>query len=339
MKGEAFLQVFENTMDLVCIVDKAGFFVEINPAVTETLGYSREELFSEAVSCRIHPEDRQRTAQARAGLLNNQPLQNFRNRYLTKDGRVVWLHWTSVYLPEKELVFAIAKDVTEKVLEEMRTEARASKFEELTRHFKEVVETDRAFFAFELHEQLGQLATVIKMDLEWISAFNRELGDEALERRLQGAGGTVKLLIEKIRHLSYSMNTSQIDELGLDAVLKAVCSNFRSVTNMACVYTSSFEEQNLTAEIKRDLFRICQQALAAIANQQEVTEVRICLQQEGGIVELTVQTDGKDYFHERKSSFEFQMLQGRVASINGALTIESAAPAGTTITVRIPSHY
>ena len=97
--------LFEMTPDLVCIVSKEGFFQKINPAVSRKLGYTDEELKAVPVSTFIHPADKERTASERAKLLNNHPLLNFQNRYCHKNGETVWLEWTSIYLPEKELVF------------------------------------------------------------------------------------------------------------------------------------------------------------------------------------------------------------------------------------------
>src|SRR5688572_28079391 len=111
--SELFL-FFEMTHDLVCIATKAGFFKKINRAVIDTLEYTEEELFSEPISSFIHPEDKPVTAKGREQLLNGKPVQNFENRSISKSGTIIWLHWTSIYLPEHELVFAIAKNVTDR---------------------------------------------------------------------------------------------------------------------------------------------------------------------------------------------------------------------------------
>jgi AraC-like DNA-binding protein len=76
------------------------------------LGYSEEELFAAPINTFIHPDDRGRTAEKRTALLEGRSLLNFENRYLTKDGAVVWLSWTSVPIKRDNLVFAIAKDIT-----------------------------------------------------------------------------------------------------------------------------------------------------------------------------------------------------------------------------------
>lgn len=81
----------------------------------------------------MHPEDREPTAYHRTKLLEGTALINFENRYVSKNGKVIWLHWTSTYIPDKEVVFAIAKDVTQKKIEK-EIEENYKKFKRLATH-------------------------------------------------------------------------------------------------------------------------------------------------------------------------------------------------------------
>ncbi|MEO5912123.1 MAG: PAS domain-containing protein [Pelobium sp.] len=110
---------FELSPDLLCIAGYDGYFKKINPAVSKTLGYSEEELFASPISSFIHPDDRKITSQNREKLIEDVPLLNFENRYLTKTGETVWLSWTSMPIKRDKIVFAIAKIVIyKKKLEE-----------------------------------------------------------------------------------------------------------------------------------------------------------------------------------------------------------------------------
>jgi PAS domain S-box-containing protein len=116
------LELFFNmSPDLLCIAGYDGYFKKINPTVSKTLGYTNEELFAKPIDTFVHPEDRAITAKKRQSIIKNVPLLNFENRYLTKDGEVVWLSWTSMPIKSKKVVFAIAKNIThKKKLEEDR---------------------------------------------------------------------------------------------------------------------------------------------------------------------------------------------------------------------------
>lgn len=106
---EYFLQL---APDLICIAGFDGYFKKINPAVSKTLGYTAEELYASPITGFVHPDDRKLTDQKRGELAKGQSLLNFENRYLAKDGTVVWLSWTSVPIMRDSLIFAIGKNIT-----------------------------------------------------------------------------------------------------------------------------------------------------------------------------------------------------------------------------------
>lgn len=115
---EAF---FRLSHDNLCIAGYDGYFRKVNPAFVKLLGYSEEELFAVPISTFVHPQDKKLTAETRSLILNDQPLLNFENRYITKTGEIVWLSWTSIPDHTKELIYAVSKNIThKKKLEEDR---------------------------------------------------------------------------------------------------------------------------------------------------------------------------------------------------------------------------
>jgi len=232
------------------------------------------------------------------------------------------------------VVFAIAKDVTAQRESEIEKEKKFEKYKELTAHFKNVVEKDRKFFASELHEELGQLATVIKMEFDWIGSLASQF-DHASQKRIEEGIATTQLLINKIRKLSYSINPSQVDDVGLDGVLRSLCNDFMLATGITCKYESRFAEDKLSREIKLDLFRICQEALTNVVQHAQATEVAIQLIQKRNKIELSVRDNGKGFEHENKQTFGLKSMRGRAASINGQFAIESNKSKGTTVSVSV----
>ncbi len=112
---------FSLSHDYLCIAGFDGYFRKINPAFIKVMGYTQEELFSSPISQFVHPLDKHNTAETRAKILEGIPLVHFQNRYITKAGEIVWLTWTSVPVPGKELIYAISKNITHlKKLEEDR---------------------------------------------------------------------------------------------------------------------------------------------------------------------------------------------------------------------------
>lgn len=107
-------RLFELTLDFMVVKNAANhYWTHVNPALVRALGYSEEELTSQSSMNFIHPDDRAETQKKARSVAETGSLQNYENRYLTKDGRVVWLSWTAVFDPEENLVYAVAKDVTD----------------------------------------------------------------------------------------------------------------------------------------------------------------------------------------------------------------------------------
>ncbi len=107
-------RLFNRSLDLICIAGLDGYFKRVNPSWTRVLGWTEEELLSRPVEHFMHPEDRDRTLQARSGLSQGIPVRGLENRYRCKDGTYRWLSWQSVVEPGATLVFAIARDITER---------------------------------------------------------------------------------------------------------------------------------------------------------------------------------------------------------------------------------
>jgi PAS domain S-box-containing protein len=330
----------EKTPDLVCIADREGYFKKINQSVVDTLGYTREELFTSPISSFIYEEDKKLTSRKRAKLLKGEALVNFENRYVTKAGELVWLHWTSIYLPEKQVVLAIAKNITAKKQSELEIEEKYKKFKSLAHHFKASLEKDRKYLAIELHEELAQLASVVKMDLHWIGDHTPDL-PRATKNRIDHALGVSDLLINAMRRISFSISPNMLEDLGLHDTLEWLCNEFSILNGIPCLYESKFDEELLSYDIQLDFFRICQEALSNIMNHAGASRVKVSLEKFNEEICLSINDDGKLFEKvQQNSTSSMDNIRKRVASINGRLHVKTGNETGTCVCVTIASeHY
>ncbi|WP_238325387.1 PAS domain-containing sensor histidine kinase [Lunatimonas lonarensis] len=105
---------FQQSPDLLCIAGYDGYFKRVNPSWQRLLGYSELELLSSPIDSFVFLDDSQETLNRRNYILKGNSLLNYENRYLSKQGKVIWLSWTSFPVPERRLIYAIAKDITVK---------------------------------------------------------------------------------------------------------------------------------------------------------------------------------------------------------------------------------
>lgn len=106
-------RLFNYSIDPVCVAGFDGYFKQVNPAWTRSLGWSAEELVSRPWIEFVHPEDRPATEQAGKELTEGKSVTTFENRYRCKDGSWRWLSWNSLPLPQEHLIFAAVRDVTD----------------------------------------------------------------------------------------------------------------------------------------------------------------------------------------------------------------------------------
>jgi diguanylate cyclase (GGDEF)-like protein/PAS domain S-box-containing protein len=103
---------FDLSHDMLCTAGMDGYFVELNSAWQDCLGYSNEELRAEPFLELVHPDDRQPTEAQSAALREGEAAVGFENRYLAKDGSWHWLRWSSTMAADESLIYARATDIT-----------------------------------------------------------------------------------------------------------------------------------------------------------------------------------------------------------------------------------
>ena len=119
---------FNLSLDMLAIASFEGYFLSLNPAWEQTLGFTAAELMAQPYLDLVHPEDRAETLTAAQGLKKGQAVLRFENRYRCKDGSYRWLLWSSRPYDEQNLVYAVAHDISERKQVEVALRASERKF-------------------------------------------------------------------------------------------------------------------------------------------------------------------------------------------------------------------
>ena len=186
-KLKDFERFFDLSIDMLCIAGLDGYFKLVNPAWEATLGFTREEIVSRPFINLVHPDDREATNETYATQIEQgKDIVEFENRYLCKDGSYKWLLWNAKTVTELELIYAVARDVTERKRAEEELARRA---EALTRS----------------NEELEDFTHVVSHDLKEplriIEAFSSFLAEEYAEK-VEGEGKRyIEILQENARRM------------------------------------------------------------------------------------------------------------------------------------------
>jgi rsbT co-antagonist protein RsbR len=105
---------FDLSLDMFCVAGMDGYFKRLNPAWSKTLGYTEEELLAEPFLNFVHPDDREMTIAAAGQTQQGLDVAAFENRYRCKDGEYKWIEWKSATFPEQHIIYAVARDITER---------------------------------------------------------------------------------------------------------------------------------------------------------------------------------------------------------------------------------
>lgn len=123
-----YKQLFKHSIDLVCLAGTDGFFKKVNPAFSRVLGWTEKELLEKPFNSFVHPDDVQKTLAEIARLSHGEKTINFVNRYLAKSGEYKTLDWVSNPDPITGSIYAIARDITEKIKTQVQLSIAEKKF-------------------------------------------------------------------------------------------------------------------------------------------------------------------------------------------------------------------
>jgi len=227
----------------------------------------------------------------------------------------------------------LAQQQSELELQRSRSELRG-----LTQHLQEVREDERSAIAREIHDELGQLLTALKIDLSWLGKKmpedQRLLLNKTMEisRRIDDTIGTVQ-------RISAELRPGILDDLGLHAAMEWQAQEFQTKTGVVCEVQGSFQSAGLERRYSTVLFRIFQETLTNIYRHSAATRAKVTLRQRGQALVMTVRDNGCGVIEAKISdpkSLGFIGMRERVRFLGGKLAIRRLPEGGTSIQVVIP---
>ncbi|HME01088.1 MAG TPA: PAS domain S-box protein [Terriglobia bacterium] len=341
---ERFRATFENAGVGMALVNMQGHPIKSNPALRQMLGYSEEELSRTAFTALTHPDDRELDrdlfSELAAGKRDKYEIEK---RYVKKGGGVLWGLLTVSLVKGRygRPVYAVGmvEDITERKRAEEERQRSLEQLRALAARLEIVREEERKRVAREIHDQLGQALTAIKIDL---SSLVRELPAER-EQPSKRTSSIFKLLdetIQSVRRISTELRPGILDDLGLVATIEWAGEEFEARTGTKCRLDLPREDIAIDPERATAIFRIFQETLTNVARHADASEVDVRMAREDGDLTLEVRDNGKGVAEEQLSSGRSLGILGmreRALLLGGDLAISGAPGKGTTVRVRIPT--
>ncbi len=237
-----------------------------------------------------------------------------------------------------EMAAALGQRHTERERVELELKRSQELFRNLSTHLQMVREEERTRIAREIHDDMGQALTVLKIDLSWLN--NRlAKNQEALRDKTKSMQALIDETIQTVHKVSEDLRPGILDDFGLPAAIEWNAEEFEKRTGIKCKPIFCPKEFDLCKEKSTALFRIVQESLTNIIRHANATEVEINLSKKKGIIVLEIQDNGKGITEAaitNPRSFGLIGIRERAHSLGGEVDIAGIRDAGTRLTVRMP---
>ena len=237
----------------------------------------------------------------------------------------------------------VTRDITglkqaEKQLRDSREQLRA-----LAAYLQSVREEERTRIAREVHDELGQALTGLKMELSWLDKKFAEAGHfpalRFLRQKTREMPEVVDEIISTVRKIATELRPGVLDDLGLEAAIEWQIHDFQKRTGIKCEFASNLKDIRLSQERATAVFRIFQETLTNVVRHANASRVKIKLEATRGKLMLEVQDNGKGVTARDLSGVKSLGLLGmreRAMMLDGEVTIVGRRGKGTTVGLRIP---
>lgn len=325
----------------IIILDSSGNVKLWNPAAENIFGWSEQEVLGKPHP--IIPEDKQDEFHKYLNAtLKGKTFCGDEIIRQKKDGLLIDLSLSTAVLRDaggKAIsILGIIADITERKREEEELKNSRKQLRNLYSHLQSVREEKRILLAREIHDELGQVLTAIKME------FGSLIDELSTEQKgiVQYTGSLYQLIdkaLDSVQRICTELRPAMLDDLGLSAAIEWQAKEFEKWSDIKCEIIFEPEEIILDKEYSITLFRIFQEMLTNVARHAQATKVKIGLKEKQDKVILSIKDNGIGITKEKISNHKSLGLIGireRINLLGGSFIIRGIQGKGTTTTVSIP---
>jgi len=289
----------------------------------------------------VHPDDREFVKKSVNEAIHDRKPYNIEHRIVLPDGLTRIIHEQGEVKfddgDEPIKIVGTVQDITERKRAEEELTYSREQLRNLSLHLQSVREEERTTIAREIHDELGQVLTALKMDLSWLDKKHK--GNKSLEERTKSMLSLVDSTIQTVKRISSELRPGVLDHLGLAAAIEWQAKEFEKHTAISCDVSVDPDDIVLNRQHSTTIFRIFQEALTNVARHAKATKVRISLLEKDDGIVLHVEDNGKGITKKQMNnpqSFGLIGIQERVHFLNGEIRIKGTRNKGTSLIVHIP---
>jgi two-component system sensor histidine kinase UhpB len=338
--------IMNSALDAIVCISPGGVITVWNSQAENMFGWKENEIIGKQLVETIIPEQ-YREAHNRGLRLY---LQTGEGPVLNKLIEITALHHSGKEFPVELAIVPIKKsgddffcafirDITLRKKAEEKLQHSYEEIRRLASHLQDVREEERLIIAREIHDQLGQQLTVMKMDINWLKRKSALTTSETAREKLEELNLMMDETMKTVRRIAADLRPGLLDDLGLGAAIEWHLNEFEKRAGITVQYEGLNDEVPLSIASKTGLFRIVQESLTNVARYAQAKNIMVHLEKQDGQLLLTVRDDGIGFDQEKisaKKTFGIVGMRERTAMMGGNCDISSEPGKGTTIVVRVP---
>lgn len=330
---------FENSMDGILLTASGGKILAANTAACKIFGMTEEQLYAGRLNALVDPDNPQLIRSLEEGGHNERITGEFTMVRSSREKFPAEIS-SSAFKDAKgeEKKSMIIRDITGRKRSENEILEINSQLRLLSDYLQKIREEERTAIAREIHDELGQQLTVMKMDVSWL-AKNAGKTDPVIQQRTEDLKKMLDQTVMTVRRIASELRPSMLDDMGLGAAIEWQLGEFTKRSGVNAKFENGVPEESIPGFVKTALFRIVQESLTNVARHANAEHVQVCLSITNDQLLLSIRDDGEGFDQLKvvaKKTLGILGMKERATMLGGTYEIQHAPEKGTVVLVKIP---
>ncbi len=290
----------------------------------------------------IHPEDQPAFGELMKDIRQKKEHIELKYRIVLENGSLKWVHENGniVKMGEDQPIYyeGTIQDITSQKQYENKILDTNQRLRSLTAHLQTIQEEERIHIAREIHDELGQQLTGIKLDASWLKNKTQIYFEEERER-MERLINNINITINNVRKIATYLRPGVLDDLGLEAAIEWQAAQFEEQNGISCLFKTSNVSDVYDKTVNTAVYRILQEALTNVTRHANASKVIVKLYEKNSILVLEVADNGKGILKAEKNKTQSLGITGmkeRAFMINGSFSIKKRKEGGTMVKLTVP---
>lgn len=337
--------ILNNIPDIAWLKDQKSRFIAVNKPFADACGVDEKDLIGKT-DLDIWP--RELAEKYRADdlkVIKSMKRLRVEEALVDARGKKIWIETIKApILNQSGKVIGttgIARDITERKKANEALKESQEQLRTLSAHLHDLREEERSRLSREINEELGQILSILKFDLDWVEK-NLTGNHKSVQDKIESMSKLIGAVIEWVRRISQELRPSLLDTLGLIPAMEWELNEFQKRTGIKYKLTASDTEIELDEHILTGLFRILQEVLSNVFMHSHAKTVNVSLNSKTNWLILRVRDNGVGIPDRKiidKRSVGLFSIQERVRFLNGKINIIGKKNMGTIVTVELPYKW